>query len=118
MKFRNKAESVPADFSDLQNANMQSSITSINVCGVTYGSFGYGYDGGVPSFSEAMKIQTDQLNLVQSFQNPPIDGSKVYFIISIIALVSASLYFVYQLIVTRNEKVTKAGKSNDYGIMT
>jgi len=118
MKFRNKANSVPADLSDLYNANVQSGITSIDVCGQTFGDFGYGYEGGVPSFTEAMKVQKDSVNLVPTFQKPPADASRVYFIISIIAVIAASAYLAYQFIITRNLKGTTGLKGNDQGIMS
>jgi hypothetical protein len=118
MKFKNKANSVPADLADLYTANIQSGITSIDVCGQTFGEFGYGYEGGVPSFSESMKIQKDALNLVPSYNKPPADASMAFFIISIIAVIAASAYLAYQFVVTSNLKGAAGMKGNDEGIMT
>jgi hypothetical protein len=117
MKFKNKANSQPADISDLYIANIQSGLVSIDVCGQTFGEYGYGY-GGVPSFSDAVKIQSDSIKLVPAYQNPPADFSKVYYFASIVALVAASLYLVYQFVFSGKVKGAAGIKGNDYGIMT
>ena len=118
MKFRAKANSVPADISDLYNAQIQGSITSIDVCGQTFGEFGYGYEGGVPSYSAAMKVQKDELNLAASYLDPPSDASKAFFIVSIISMIAAAGFFLYYNFVASKLKGASSLRGNTKGVMS
>jgi len=118
MKFRAKANSVPADISDLYNAQIQGSITSIDVCGQTFGEFGYGYEGGVPSYSAAMKVQKDELNLAASYLDPPSDASKAFLIVSIISMIAAAGFFLYYKFVASKLKGASSLSGNTKGVMS
>jgi len=118
MKFIAKAGSVPADLSDLYNAHVQQSITAIDVCGHTYGKFGYGYEDGIPSFSASMKIQKDALNLVSTYREPPADHSGPFFIISIVSVVVAACFFLYQFFAARKSKDAIFLRGNNKGLMS
>jgi len=98
MKFRNKADSVPAGINDIRLASRQSGITQIDICGVSYGSGGYGTSMGPVSLETAVSANVEAVTIYkvlsgQGKQARLHDGSVFFLLGSIFIAFAVTIYF-------------------------